>query len=155
MSAPAATSPRPFRLSKRSFGDRLGDVSLFGLTGAAAWGIVGLVALIVYELFKQAWPAIEKFGLGFITTQAWDPVKSDFGALDFIWGTLYTSALAVLLAAPLSIGIALFLSELAPRGVRDVLGALIEMLAAIPSVVIGLWGVFVLCLLYTSDAADE
>jgi len=144
MSAPAATSPRPFRLSKRSFGDRLGDVSLFGLTGAAAWGIVGLVALIVYELFKQAWPAIEKFGLGFITTQAWDPVKSDFGALDFIWGTLYTSALAVLLAAPLSIGIALFLSELAPRGVRDVLGALIEMLAAIPSVVIGLWGVFVL-----------
>jgi phosphate transport system permease protein len=145
MSAPAATSPaRPFRLSKRSFGDRFGDVSLFGLTGAAAWGIVALVALIVYELFKQAWPAIEKFGLGFITTQAWDPVKSDFGALDFIWGTLYTSALAVLLAAPLSIGIALFLSELAPRGVRDVLGALIEMLAAIPSVVIGLWGVFVL-----------
>jgi phosphate transport system permease protein len=144
MSAPAATPARPFRLSTRTIGDRLGDVSLYGLTGGAAFGTVALVALIVYELFDQAWPAIQEFGLGFITSQAWDPVKSDFGALDFIWGTLYTSLLAVVLAAPLSIAIALFLSELAPRGVRDILGALIEMLAAIPSVVIGLWGVFVL-----------
>jgi len=144
MSAPAATPARPFRLSTRTIGDRLGDVSLYGLTGGAAFGTVALVALIVYELFDQAWPAIQEFGLGFITSQAWDPVKSDFGALDFIWGTLYTSLLAVVLAGPLSIAIALFLSELAPRGVRDILGALIEMLAAIPSVVIGLWGVFVL-----------
>jgi phosphate transport system permease protein len=144
MSAPAATPARPIRLSTRTVGDRFGDVSLYGLTGGAAFGTVALVALIVYELFDQAWPAIQEFGLGFITSQAWDPVKSDFGALDFIWGTLYTSLLAVVLAAPLSIAIALFLSELAPRGVRDILGALIEMLAAIPSVVIGLWGVFVL-----------
>jgi phosphate transport system permease protein len=144
MSAPAATPARPFRLSTRTVGDRLGDVSLYGLTGGAAFGTVALVALIVYELFDQAWPAIQEFGLGFLTSEAWDPVKSDFGALDFIWGTLYTSLLAVVLAAPLSIAIALFLSELAPRGVRDILGALIEMLAAIPSVVIGLWGVFVL-----------
>jgi phosphate transport system permease protein len=144
MSAPAATPARPFRLSTRTVGDRFGDVSLYGLTGGAAFGTVALVALIVYELFDQAWPAIQEFGLGFLTSQAWDPVKSDFGALDFIWGTLYTSLLAVVLAAPLSIAIALFLSELAPRGVRDILGALIEMLAAIPSVVIGLWGVFVL-----------
>jgi phosphate transport system permease protein len=144
MSAPAATPARPFRLSTRTVGDRFGDVSLYGLTGGAAFGTVALVALIVYELFDQAWPAIQEFGLGFLTSQAWDPVKSEFGALDFIWGTLYTSFLAVVLAAPLSIAIALFLSELAPRGVRDILGALIEMLAAIPSVVIGLWGVFVL-----------
>jgi phosphate transport system permease protein len=144
MSAPAATPARPIRLSTRTVGDRFGDVSLYGLTGGAAFGTVALVALIVYELFHQAWPAIQEFGLGFLTSEAWDPVKADFGALDFIWGTLYTSLLAVLLAGPLSIAIALFLSELAPRGVRDILGALIEMLAAIPSVVIGLWGVFVL-----------
>jgi phosphate transport system permease protein len=144
MSAPAATPARPIRLSTRTVGDRFGDVSLYGLTGGAAFGTVALVALIVYELFDQAWPAIQKFGLGFLTSEAWDPVKADFGALDFIWGTLYTSLLAVLLAGPLSIAIALFLSELAPRGVRDILGALIEMLAAIPSVVIGLWGIFVL-----------
>jgi phosphate transport system permease protein len=144
MTAPAATSQRPLRLSTRTVGDRLGDHTLYGLTAGAAFGAVALVALLVYELFDQAWPAIERFGVGFVTSHAWDPVKNEFGALDFIWGTLYTSALAVLLAAPLSIAIALFLSELAPRGVRDVLGALIEMLAAIPSVVIGLWGVFVL-----------
>jgi len=144
MSAPAATPARPLRLSRRTIADRFGDLSLYGLTAGAAFGAVALVGLLVYELIHQSWPAIEKFGLGFITSRAWDPVKNEFGALDFIWGTLYTSAIAVLLAAPLSIAIALFLSELAPRGVRDVLGALIEMLAAIPSVVIGLWGVFVL-----------
>jgi phosphate transport system permease protein len=144
MSAPAATPGRPLRLSTRSIGDRFGDLSLYGLTAGAAFAAVALVGLLVYELIHQSRPAIEKFGLGFVTSRAWDPVKNEFGALDFIWGTLYTSAIAVLLAAPLSIAIALFLSELAPRGVRDVLGALIEMLAAIPSVVIGLWGVFVL-----------
>jgi phosphate transport system permease protein len=144
MSAPAATSSRPFRLSSRGAGDKFGDAALFGVTGGLAFGTVVLIVLLVYELFKQAWPAIEKFGLGFLTSQAWDPVKNDFGALDFIWGTLYTSLFAVVLAAPLSIGIALFLSELAPPGVRGVIGSLVEMLAAIPSVVIGLWGVFVL-----------
>jgi phosphate transport system permease protein len=143
MTAPAATPSRPLRLT-RGAGDKFGDYSLYGLTGGAAFGTVVLVVLLVYELVKQAWPAIEEFGLGFITSQAWDPVKSEFGALDFIWGTLYTSLFAVVLAAPLSIGIALFLSELAPAGVRGVIGSLVEMLAAIPSVVIGLWGVFVL-----------
>jgi phosphate transport system permease protein len=144
MSAPAATPTRPLRLSTRRVGDRFGDVTLHGLTGGLAFATVALVALLVYELFDQAWPAIEEFGLGFITSQAWDPVKNDFGALDFIWGTLYTSLFAVVLAAPLSIAIALFLSELAPRGIRGLIGSLVEMLAAIPSVVIGLWGVFVL-----------
>jgi phosphate transport system permease protein len=143
VTAPAAAE-RPFRLGRRRFRDTVGDVALFGLTGAAAFGAVGLVALLVYELFDQAWPAIEEFGLGFLSSQAWDPVKGEFGALNFIWGTVYTSFFAVLLAAPLSIGIGLFLSELAPRGVRGVVGALVEMLAAIPSVVIGLWGVFIL-----------
>src|SRR6266511_2135993 len=110
MSAPAATPTRPLGLSTRSLGDRLGDFTLYGLTGGAAFGALVLVALLVYELFDQAWPSIQKFGLGFVTSHAWDPVKTKFGALDFIWGTLYTSLLAVLLAAPLSIARELFLA---------------------------------------------
>ena len=125
-------------------GDRIGDDLLYGLTAAAALSAIVVVVLIAYELVKHAWPAIAEFGLGFVTSRAWDPVKSNFGALDFIYGTAYTSFLAMLLAAPLAIGIALFLSEIAPRGVRGVIGTLVELLAAIPSVVIGLWGIFVL-----------
>ncbi len=145
MSAPAAPTPgRIVVLGRRRLGDRIGDGALYGLTAAAALTGVVVVVLIAYELVKEAWPAIEKYGLGFVTSRAWDPVKLDFGALDFIYGTIYTSLLAVLVAAPLAIGIALFLSEIAPRGVRDVIGILVELLAAIPSVVIGLWGIFVL-----------
>ena len=145
MSAPAAPTPgRIVVLGRRRVGDRIGDGALYGLTAAAAVTAVLIVGLIAYELVKQAWPAIEKFGLGFVTSRAWDPVKLDFGALDFIYGTAYTSFLAVLIAGPLAIGIALFLSEIAPRGVRGVIGTLVELLAAIPSVVIGLWGIFVL-----------
>src|SRR5919202_74575 len=84
------------------------------------------------------------FVFGFVASHAWDPVKGHLGAIDFVWGTAYTSLLAILLAAPLSIAIALFLSELAPRGVRGIVATLVELLAAIPSVVIGLWGIFVL-----------
>ena len=144
MSAPAATPEAPLVLGRRPIRDRLGDWVLHGLTGGAAFGSLVLVGLLVYELFRQAWPAITKYGFGFITSHAWDPVKKQFGALDFIYGTALTSLVAVLVAAPLAIAIALFLSELAPRGVRGVVGALVEMLAAIPSVVIGLWGIFVL-----------
>jgi phosphate transport system permease protein len=145
VSAPAAPTPgRIVVLGRRRLGDRIGDGALYGLTAAAALTAVVVVVLIAYELVKEAWPAIAKYGLGFVTSRAWDPVKLDFGALDFIYGTIYTSLLAVLVAAPLAIGIALFLSEIAPRGVRDVIGILVELLAAIPSVVIGLWGIFVL-----------
>ncbi|MFL5944357.1 MAG: phosphate ABC transporter permease subunit PstC, partial [Gaiellaceae bacterium] len=140
MSAPAARVV----LGRRRLGDRIGDLLLHALTGLAALTAVAVVVLLGYELVKQAWPAITEFGLGFVTSRAWDPVKQDFGALDFIFGTVYTSFLAVLIAAPLAIAIALFLSELAPRGVRGVIATLVELLAAIPSVVIGLWGIFVL-----------
>jgi phosphate transport system permease protein len=144
VSAPAASTPGRVVLGRRRIGDRIGDVLLHGVTGAAALTALVVVGLLVYELIKQAWPAITEFGFGFVTSRAWDPVKSNFGALDFIYGTAFTSFIAVLVAAPLAIAIALFLSELAPPAVRGVVGALVEMLAAIPSVVIGLWGIFVL-----------
>jgi phosphate transport system permease protein len=144
MSAPAATPEAPLSLGRRKLSERIGDWILYGLTGGAAAGALIVVGLLVWELVKQAWPAITKFGLGFVTSHAWDPVKLKFGALDFIVGTALTSFLAIIVAAPLAIAIALFLSELAPRYVRGVIGALVEMLAAIPSVVIGLWGIFVL-----------
>lgn len=144
MSAPAATPGAPRALGRRRVSDRVGDRVLYVLTGGAALGAVCLVGLIAYELVRHAWLAISRFGLGFVTSQVWDPVKERFGVLDFIYGTALTSFIAVLIAAPLAIAIALFLSELAPRAVRGPIGTLVEMLAAIPSVVIGLWGIFVL-----------
>jgi phosphate transport system permease protein len=144
MSAPAATPGAPLALGRRRLGDRIGDRLLSVLTGGAALGAVVLVGLVAYELVRHAWLAISRFGFGFVTSQVWDPVKEKFGVLDFIYGTAFTSFMALLLAGPLAIAIALFLSELAPRGVRDVIGTLVELLAAIPSVVIGLWGIFVL-----------
>jgi phosphate transport system permease protein len=103
-----------------------------------------LVAAIGVELFRQSWLSIQKFGLNFWRTEVWDPVAGQFGAYPFIWGTLYSSVLALLLAAPISLGIAVFISELAPNRLRPVLVFLTELLAAIPSIVYGLWGVFVL-----------
>jgi phosphate transport system permease protein len=131
-------------LRRRRSGDRIGDGLLYGLTAAAAAAALVLVGALAYELVKQAWPAITHFGVGFVVDRAWDPVKNNFGALDFVYGTALTSLVALAIAAPLSIAIALFLSELAPGGVRGIVGALVEMLAAIPSVVVGLWGIFVL-----------
>jgi phosphate transport system permease protein len=116
---------------------RLGT-GLFGLV------LVLLVAAIGVELFRQSWLSIQKFGLNFWRTEVWDPVAGQFGAYPFIWGTLYSSVLALLLAAPISLGIAVFISELAPNRLRPVLVFLTELLAAIPSIVYGLWGVFVL-----------
>jgi phosphate transport system permease protein len=144
MTAPSASSPAPLALRRRKLADRLGDRTLRVVTAAAAFGAVGLVGLIAYELVRQSRLAISTFGLGFVTSSAWDPVKLDFGALDFIFGTLYTSFLALLIAGPLAIAIALFLTELAPQALRGPIGTLVELLAAIPSVVIGLWGIFVL-----------
>ncbi|MHB8643179.1 MAG: phosphate ABC transporter permease subunit PstC [Gaiellaceae bacterium] len=146
MSASSATPSPPVRLGKRSLADRLGDRLFYTLTAAASLLAVALVGLIVYELVKQAWPAITRYGLGFVTSRDWDPNINHlrFGALDFVYGTALTSFVAIIVAGPLAIAIALWLHELAPRFVRGTVGALVEMLAAIPSVVIGLWGIFVL-----------
>ena len=113
-------------------------------TGAFALLIVLIVAGIGVELTRQSWLAIQKFGLAFWRTQTWDPVLGEFGALPFIWGTLYSSVLALLIAAPIAIGIAVFISELSPARLAQPLVFLTELLAAIPSIVYGLWGVFVL-----------
>src|SRR5262245_2645413 len=102
------------------------------------------MGLLVYKVVDGAWPSIEEFGISFLWTDAWNPVTNDFGALAFIYGTLWTAGLALLVAGPVAIAIGLWLSELAPRGVRGVIGPLVEMLAAIPSVVLGLWGILVL-----------
>jgi phosphate transport system permease protein len=138
-----STVAAPLR-GRRRIGDRIGDTSLYTITALAAAGVVVLLGAIAYKVFDGASLSFSKFGLGFIGERDWNPVTGHFGALTFIFGTAVTSAIALLLATPLAIGIGLFLSELAPRYVRDVIGALVEMLAAIPSVILGLWGVLVL-----------
>src|SRR6266536_1835702 len=144
MDAPVSELPPHALASRRRLSDRVGDTGLHLLTAAAAFGSVAVVGLIGYRVVYGAWPAIQKFGIAFVWHQTWDPVKSNFGALDFLFGTAVTSFAAVLIAGPLAIAIALFLTELAPPAVRGVIGSLVEMLAAVPSVVLGLWGIFVL-----------
>ena len=122
---------------------RVGDILFYGLTAAAAAATLGLVVWLSVKVVAQAWGAIEEFGLSFIWTVAWDPVTQEFGALDFIYGTVVTSFIALLIATPMSIAIALFLTELAPRWIRGPVGTLVELLAAIPSVILGLWGILV------------
>ena len=137
----SATGPAAFKRRGRFHG---GDALLYVVTLAAALCGLVLLGLVTRELITEAWPAMHKFGLHFLTTQAWDPNKKLFGAGTFIFGTALTSFGALLLATPISIAIALFLTELAPRGVRSAVGVLVDMLAAVPSVVLGLWGILVL-----------
>jgi len=135
---PAAPEPE---LRRRGF--RIGDALFRGVALAAALGATALLGLIAWKVFDLAWPAIGHFGISFVWTEAWDPVKLDFGALAFIFGTAVTSLIALLIATPLSIAIALFLTEIAPRRVATPIATMVELLAAIPSVVLGLWGILV------------
>ena len=112
-------------------------------------GSCGLILILIVVgiglvLLQESWLSIQTFGWQFWITERWDPVSGDFGAYPFIWGTLYSSFLALLIAAPVAIGIAVFLSELCPVRFRQPLIVLTELLAAIPSIVYGLWGIFVL-----------
>jgi phosphate transport system permease protein len=141
----APSAPAPDRaLDSRRRRDRLGDTALRWVTAVAAFGAIALIGLIIYKVVQGARPAFQEFGISFLWNETWDAVSGKFGALDFIFGTLYTTAWAVLLGGPVAIAIGVYLSELAPRSVRGIVGPLVEMLAAIPSVVLGLWGILVL-----------
>ena len=122
---------------RRELGFRIG-------IGAFAVLLLVLVAAIGVELTRQSLLSIKEFGFRFWTSQTWDPVGGQFGALPFIWGTLYSSILALLISTPIALGIAVFISELCPASLRGPLTFLTELLAAIPSIVYGLWGFFVL-----------
>jgi phosphate transport system permease protein len=120
------------------------DLGFRAGTGVFAFALVLIVCAIGYELTRQSLESIQKFGLAFWRTEIWDPVAGEFGALPFIWGTLYSSILALLISTPIALGIAIFISELCPASLRQPLVFLTELLAAIPSIVYGLWGIFVL-----------
>src|SRR5437016_4642456 len=123
---------------------RFGDKAFEWLTQAMAMAVVALVFLVGWQLARGSSLAIQKFGFHFLTTSTWDPVAEQFGALPFIYGTVVSSLIALIIAVPLSIATALFLTELAPLWIRQPIISLIEMLAAIPSVILGLWGIFVM-----------
>lgn len=138
--APREKSAARARVREIHHGDRIFLWFLRGITAL----IVLLLLSIVFFLFKGAYPSIQRFGWAFLSGTAWDPVKENFGALPVVFGTLVSSFLAIGLATPISLGVALFLNELASRRLSFYIGFLVEMLAAIPSVVYGLWGIFIL-----------
>jgi len=123
---------------------RSGDRFFFMGTGAFALLLVVLVLGIAGILFFESEQSLKAFGLKFWSGTAWDPVNGNFGAFPFIWGTLYSAILALVISTPVALGIAIFLSELCPARLRPPLVFLTELLAAIPSIVYGLWGIFVL-----------
>ncbi len=131
--------PAPKRARSGPLADRIFG---FFAKGAAIFTL-GLLLAILTSLTISAWPAIDKYGLGFLTNSAWDPVQENFGGLVMIYGTLATSIIALLIAVPVSFGIALFLTELSPSWLKRPLGTAIELLAAIPSIVYGMWGLLV------------
>jgi phosphate transport system permease protein len=138
--ASAAVAPPAASLERANHGDRVFKALLM----LAALAVPTLLAFLVFELWDGARLAIGQFGLDFVTSSVWDPVAEKFGALPLIFGTLLSSLLALLIAVPLSLGVAIYLTEFAPKSVRQPVAFLIGLLAAIPSVVYGLWGIFVL-----------
>jgi phosphate transport system permease protein len=143
MATTTSTPAAPVSLRGKRGLNWLADHGLKWLTYLAALIAVIAIVEIAYQVIDGARPAIDKFGLGFLTGTTWNPVTNVFGAGTFIYGTIVTSAIALVVATPLAIAIGLYLSELAPKGVRGVIGSLVELLAAIPSVVLGLWGILV------------
>jgi phosphate transport system permease protein len=132
------------RLPRRVAGAGARDLGFRVGTGVFALVLLLIVCAIGYELTRQSMESIQKFGLNFWRTDIWDPVAGEFGARPFIWGTLYSSMLALLISTPIALGISVFISELCPASLRQPLVFLTELLAAIPSIVYGLWGIFVL-----------
>jgi len=121
-----------------------GDRVFRWLTSAFAAAVLLILGLMIFEMTKESLPAITKFGWGFITGSNWDAVQGDFASLPFLYGSVVSSILAILLATPLSVATALFITEVAPKRIGGIAASLIELLAAIPSVIYGLWGVLVM-----------
>lgn len=143
--APGAARPTGGRSRdwRRSF-DRFGDAALYGVCALAVAVAAGALILSAYQVFDHASPAISKFGIGFLTSTTWQPNFGVFGAGTLLYGTLISSFFALLVGGPIAISIGLYLSLLAPKGVRGIVSPLVEMLAAIPSVILGFWGLILL-----------
>ncbi|MDE2513776.1 MAG: phosphate ABC transporter permease subunit PstC [Alphaproteobacteria bacterium] len=122
---------------------RLGDTLFRGLTQAFAIGVLVLLGAVLVALAAGAMPAFRKFGFDFLVSETWNPVKETFGALPAIYGTVLTALIAMLIAVPVAVGIAIFLTELCPPVLRRPIGMLVELLAAIPSIIYGVWGLLV------------
>lgn len=137
-----------FSLEARLKRQAVFDLMFRNLTRISAFGVLLLLAAIIGSLVMGSMPAIKAFGFGFLTSAEWDPVNDQFGAFVPIVGTLVTSGIALLIAIPVSFGIALFLTELSPRVLRRPLGVAIELLAGIPSIIYGMWGLFVFAPLF-------
>ncbi len=121
-----------------------GDCLFKAITAAFALSIVLILLLMTYEMIRQSLPSLQAFGWSFIWSREWDAVQENFGALPYLYGSIVSSVLALALATPLSIGTALFITEIAPTRFGGMIAALVELLAAIPSVIYGLWGVLVM-----------
>ncbi|MBI1920567.1 MAG: phosphate ABC transporter permease subunit PstC [Geobacter sp.] len=121
-----------------------GDLIFKGVTVLFAFSILVILLLMIVEMTGESLPAIRQFGWRFVSGQDWDAVQSSFGALPYIWGSVVSSILALLLATPLSVGTAILITEIVPKKVGGIVAALVELLAAIPSVIYGLWGVLVM-----------
>jgi phosphate transport system permease protein len=122
---------------------RLGDMAFRHLTRAAAIAVLALLSGVIIALFEGSLPALREFGFGFLVSQRWNPVTENFGALAAIYGTIVTSLIAMLIAVPIGLLIAFFLTELCPQWLRRPIGIAIELLAGIPSIIYGIWGLFV------------
>jgi phosphate transport system permease protein len=122
---------------------QFGDAAFRHLTRAAAFGVLVILGGVMVALVLGSLPALRQFGFGFLTSQRWNPVTENFGALAPIYGTLVTSAIAMLIAVPIGILIAVFLTELCPQWLRRPVGIAIELLAGIPSIIYGIWGLFI------------
>jgi phosphate transport system permease protein len=140
MAQARAEIPQGSRIESVGPADQIFRGVVTGFSGLVIATLAGLVLLLVLDSL----PAIQRYGLGFVTTSSWDPVKQQFGAWPYVYGTLFSSFLGLLIATPIAVGAALFLVEYSPPWLRNPVSFLVELLAAIPSIIYGLWGFFVL-----------
>ena len=135
-----STDRRRLKVHETAIGDRIYEI----VTTACALVVPALVIAIAIAVFAAAWPAFAKLGLSIVTSSDWDVQAGKFGAAPAIFGTLVSAIVALIIATPLALGVAIFLSEFSPTWLRQPIGFLVDLLAAVPSVVYGLWGIFVL-----------